>query len=157
MATELPTELEPKIVRANLPWVLNQIADGRSINAIADDLQVAPSVISGLRRLNSQFRAQFNTARALAAHQRADEMLDIADGLAQDPDVDPVKAADRQIDVRKWLAARWAPELYGDKAQAAPAANTTVNVDAGGLHLAAVKQANQEPIEGEIVDDGGQE
>lgn len=153
--TDLPTQTEPKIVRANLDLVLDWIADGRSIDWVAQQLGVSRSAVSALQRRNSDVCAQMRTARAMSAHRRVQEAVDIADELAENPDVDPSKAAHERIEIRKWVAERHAPEIYGDKAHKAPASGPTVNVNADSMHLSAVKAANggaDEPIEGEFTE-----
>lgn len=59
---------------------------------------------------HEDFREQYARAREEQAETHADEIIDIADDFADDPNSRRVR-----IDARKWIASKLKPKKYGDK------------------------------------------
>ena len=70
-----------------------------------------------------QFRSQYAQAKALQVETLVDEIIDIADDVSQDTDINEkgkeicnsefIARSRLRIDTRKWLASKLAPKLYG--------------------------------------------
>jgi len=73
----------------------------------------------------------FARARARAADSLAVETLGIADRESGDVQRDRLR-----VDVRKWLAGKWAPEVYSERL------GPNVQVNLGTLHLDALRSVN---------------
>lgn len=98
------------------------LEQGRALTDICKTLGV------GKKALNEWLEAPeraglLSRARARAADQLAAETLQIADNAAPEE----VQTARLRTDVRKWLASKWAPSLYGDNK-----AGVTINL--GTMH-----------------------
>lgn len=63
------------------------------------------------------FSEQYARARDCQADFYADEIVDIADELAEDADSNAIQRARLRVDSRKWKVARMSPRKYGDKQQ----------------------------------------
>lgn len=96
--------------------ICERIANGESLKRIVEDGHM-PSETTVLRWLadNEMFRGQYARAREAQIEHYADEMVDIADGVAQSDQPAVVQAAKLAIDTRKWIAAKRMPKKYGDK------------------------------------------
>ena len=114
-------------------YIFERIAAGETIAAVADSLNISRPVLSTWCNQDKR-RDALTHARRIAAGTLAEETLRIAD---QDLDPDQVQAAKLRIDTRKWLAARMAPETWGE--QRGP----TVAIQINGLHLDALRQGGR--------------
>lgn len=91
---------------ATVELALGMISDGQTLTPIANQLGVNRSTLyDALRRLPERYQA----ARHAGADALAEEIVDIAD-----TEPDPQRAKVR-TDVRRWLASKFLPALYGDK------------------------------------------
>jgi hypothetical protein len=75
---------------------------------------------------HKEFRDQYARAREARADAMAEEILEISDDDSDDAIIDPETGSTRlntefvarsrlKVDTRKWLMARMAPKVYGDK------------------------------------------
>lgn len=98
------------------------LEQGKALTDICKALGVGKKALNDW--LESPERAGLlSRARARAADQLAAETLQIADEAAPDE----VQVARLRTDVRKWLASKWAPGLYGETK-----AGVTINL--GTMH-----------------------
>ena len=105
-----------------------RLADGRSLRSICADGDM-PSATTVFRWLAdekySAFREQYTRAREAQADAIFDEILDIADDVANDTRKGPngedlcdhewISRSRLRVDARKWMAGKLAPKKYGDK------------------------------------------
>jgi hypothetical protein len=105
--------------------LFEQLAGGLSIRGAAEALQREPSAPPGLtpgflvQWLSEPERADaFREARTQAAEHFVDELLAMTREVDGDPSSDGIKLLTLKVDVRRWVAARWSPENYGDKTRA---------------------------------------
>nr|WP_197427440.1 terminase small subunit protein [Bradyrhizobium retamae] len=103
------------------------MAEGVSLRSIclADDMPDKATVFRWLAA-HKEFRDQYARAREARADAMAEEILEISDDDSDDAITDPETGATRinaefvarsrlKVDTRKWLMARMAPKVYGDK------------------------------------------
>ncbi|HTI71493.1 MAG TPA: hypothetical protein VMF06_16085 [Candidatus Limnocylindria bacterium] len=102
--------------------VFEWIAAGWSIRRVAAELSRLPKAPPRLDEgflaswlLQPALQDRYRTARAQAVERLVDELLPLADEAAQDPSPERMRAVTLQVDVRRWLAARWMPQWYADK------------------------------------------
>ena len=104
-----------------------RMAEGVSLRSIclADDMPDKATVFRWLAA-HKEFRDQYARAREARADAMAEEILEISDDDRDDAITDPESGATRlnaefvarsrlKVDTRKWLMARMAPKVYGDK------------------------------------------
>ena len=104
-----------------------RMAEGVSLRSIclADDMPDKATVFRWLAA-HREFRDQYARAREARADAMAEEILEISDDDSDDAITDPESGATRlntefvarsrlKVDTRKWLMARMAPKVYGDK------------------------------------------
>jgi len=91
--------------------ICERIADGESLRSICRE-DGAPDKATVFRWLGEHeaFRDQYARAREAQADSYADDIADIADDKALDPNDKRVR-----IDARKWLAGKLRPKRYGEK------------------------------------------
>ena len=112
-------------------YICNELVSGRSLRSICTD-EGAPPVGTVLRWLAQDlhigFREQYAKARELQADALFDETLQIADtpvigrkvkidkeGDEEVTEEDMIAHRRLQIDVRKWIAGKLRPKVYGEK------------------------------------------
>jgi hypothetical protein len=132
-------------------WVFDQIADGKSLQNVADDLKVGRSTL--WRWVNqhgpdSTRRKAFEAARELSAYALEDQGADVLDDLAdKDFESQDVALAKARSDYRKWQASI-RNKNFRDQASAG---NVTVNIQT--LHLEALKaHGGPKAIVGKVVE-----
>src|SRR5205823_1418744 len=93
-------EHEQKVEAAGgAAWLLGQVAEGRTLIALAAELGVSRQIVSKL--LNSDEHAEaLRKARKLAASVYAEESMQIADTATPET----VQVAKLQVDTRRWTA-----------------------------------------------------
>jgi len=76
-----------------------------------------PSRSTVLRWLtvHPEFRVQYTLARQLQAELRADEIVDIADGVAHGATKEEIWAAQLRVKTRQWTAEKLLSAVYGQK------------------------------------------
>jgi hypothetical protein len=123
-----------------LDYAVEWIASGKSVQALADSLAAElqtsvsrPLVSSILHSAASDATARLDAARREGAHALADEMTHIAD--TAEATAGGAAKARVQIGTRQWLAERFAPDRFGQKANA-----VQLNVSIGSLMLDALRQ-----------------
>ena len=105
---------------------------------IAQDLGVHRPTLSTWLAGEEGRAARYAAAKKAGAAALAEEAVAIADGSTPGTVV-----ADRlRVDARTWLAGRWDPETFGDRAGVA------VNVDLGDLFLRAHRAESHPPVAG---------
>lgn len=91
--------------------ICERLADGESLRSICrDDEMPAKSTVFKWLGLIPAFADQYARARETQADSLADDIVDIADDKALEPNDKRVR-----IDARKWLAGKLRPRAYGDK------------------------------------------
>lgn len=91
--------------------ICERMADGESLRSICrDDAMPSKSSVFKWLGLHKSFADQYARALESRADSHADDMIDIADDPALDPNDKRVR-----IDARKWVAARLRPKVYGEK------------------------------------------
>ena len=109
--------------------LLARIADGEPLKAVAQSIGVSRQVLSGF--LNSeQNRDGLRSAREQAAHVFVADALEISDAATPQD----VQVAKLRTDTRKWLASKWAPGDYGEKA------GVNVNISFAQLHIDSLRK-----------------
>lgn len=111
-------------------WVFEEVAGGRTLKDIAQELGISRQILSTWCN-RPERRDALSRARQEAAGALMDEALAITDSADEDPNV--LQKARQQTDLRKWLAARLAPQQWGDSGPG-------VQVSIGQLHLDALRQ-----------------
>jgi hypothetical protein len=130
--------------------IIQRVADGDSIKNIADQLGISRSFLSWKINKMPGVKDRLTQARKSRADRWAEEALEIADGVEEDPN--KINKAKLRIDTRKWLAGVDDPDRFGTK-------QTQVNISLGGLHLDALRKVQADlarpvgtTIEGEAKD-----
>lgn len=112
-------------------YICDELVSGRSLRSICTDEGVPPvgTVLRWLAQdLHAGFREQYAKARELQADALFDETLQIADtpvigrkvkidkdGDEEVTEEDMIAHRRLQIDVRKWIAGKLRPKVYGEK------------------------------------------
>lgn len=98
---------------ANALLICERIASGESLRSIClDPSMPSPDAVRVWLGDDLAFQAQYAKARADQAEHYAQEIVEIADDLSDDPASRRVR-----IDARKWVACKLLPRKYGDKVQ----------------------------------------
>jgi len=118
-----PSDYSPELTAV----MCARMAEGVSLRSIclADDMPDKATVFRWLAA-HKEFRDQYARAREARADAMAEEILEISDDDRDDSITDPESGATRlnaefvarsrlKVDTRKWLMARMAPKVYGDK------------------------------------------
>jgi len=105
-------------------YVVEKIQQGWSIRRICEDVAIPLSAYSKWVDAVPGRRACLARAREAAAEVFVSEVVSIADS-SQDPRL--------QVDTRKWVASKWAPDTYADKLQ------PTVQITITAQHLKAAR------------------
>lgn len=93
--------------------ILARMAQGESLRKVCEDPQMpARSTVQKWLAEDDNFSAQYARACEARTEHMVDEMLEIADDAAIDPQDKRVR-----IDTRKWLATKLLPKKYGDKVE----------------------------------------
>ena len=106
MAMGRPSTYTPEIAAR----ICEQLAEGRSLRSISRQSDMPdPSTVRDWAARDEGFAAQYARARNDGLDTLAEECMDIADDLTEDPNSRRVR-----IDARKWFASKLRPEKYGD-------------------------------------------
>lgn len=120
---------------------------GKSLRKIcaADDMPGLSTVMEWLQKF-PDFAEQYTRARELQADTHADEIVDIADDAAADPD-----AASRRVRVeaRKWVASKLKPKTYGDRTAVEHSGAVSLAVDLSALTPEQLRTLASIPLTGE--------
>jgi hypothetical protein len=113
--------------------ILDRLSEGETILGLARSLGVSHTAFYEWIERGGEARASALTrARARGGRSLAEQTLEIADAATpQDAQV-----AKLRVDTRRWLAAKQAPDEYGDKQQ------PLVNIDLGSMALDALRKRN---------------
>ena len=93
--------------------ILERIASGDSLRAIAADVGRHEATIRKALRSTPELSARYDAAQIDRAHLLADEILSLADN----PSRFDIAQLRLQIDARKWLCAKLYPRMYADRVQ----------------------------------------
>lgn len=115
--------------------IIERVADGDSIRAIADQLGISRSFLSWKINKIPGVKERLVQARKSRADRWAEEALEIADNAPEEPNA--INKAKMRIDTRKWLAGVDDPDRFGTK-------QAQVNISIGGLHLDALRRVQAE-------------
>ena len=134
--------------------ICDMITGGFSLKHIAS-MEGMPSLSCILSWLvkHEEFYVMYYTARQLQMEILVEEMLAIADDETKDKDEEgwnSVKVArDRlKVDTRKWIAAKLASKIYGDRVQV----DATMGTKATLVILDGSSQPDPKMIEGQTID-----
>lgn len=130
-----------------LEAVMADIAEGTKVTDIARRLNVSYQALYTV--LTNTYKEQFRAARAAYAEVLAEKNLEVADKI-QSLEL-PHDAGKAAVGIRQWHMERTAGEQWGQRSSVDVTHRGVV-----GLHLEAIRQLSEEPIEGEVVevDDG---
>lgn len=115
--------------------IINEIYEGKSLIEAIGEGRGRRSAFYKLVRDTPELQNIYAQARYFRADLSHDELKSIAD----DPDIEPLRARN-MIDVRKWSASKMNPEVYGDRVDL----NINQTVDIGAALLEA--QSRVRPI-----------
>ena len=113
------------------------MAEGRTARSVAAELNVGEGTLRAFVRRPDNLGA-YEAAQRASAHALAEQSLEIADAATPER----AQVARLQVDTRKWLASKLAPETFAD--QRGP----LVNIDLGQIHLESLKSMNKRRKEG---------
>lgn len=118
--------------------ILERVAGGETLRSIAEDLsRLAGAEVTGGRlgewlRADPERAARLLKCRAQGADAFAEETIALADSAVSAEDAAVAKV---KISTRQWIASKWAPSVYGDKA-------AQVQINIGEIHLDALRKVN---------------
>jgi len=125
-------------------WVFDQIAGGRAVGDIAQDLGISRRYLYNWRdqaRHKDRRRRLWHEAMKFSAEAHAEKGLsgltNLHDG-ERIPFPAEVTLATSEANYRKWLASRRDPEGFGDKKE-------TLQINIGDLHLQALERQGPPP------------
>jgi hypothetical protein len=109
--TKLTAKAPVRYSEAVCDLICTQIAQGISLNKICKQPDM-PSIVAVYKWLDAypEFVKKYARAKDDSADTIADQILDISDDDALDPNDKRVR-----IDARKWIASKLKPKKYGDK------------------------------------------
>lgn len=152
-------------------WVMDQLADGRTVRSIAEELGVSRRYLYQWRdrqghkeRLKPMWEAavrmsaEADLEASVADFDRLDRVIYTGEDGQEErriPQSSEVQLATGRAKFRQWLAGRKDPERYGEEK-----AGVNVNLNIGDLHVAAVESVKQRhrleaqvPMEAEVVEE----
>ena len=92
--------------------ILAEVEEGKPLRQICREQEVGKSTVYDWMKEDEEFAGRFARAREIGFDVIADECLEIADGITEDPASRRVR-----VDTRLKLLAKWDPKRYGDKTQ----------------------------------------
>ena len=115
-----------------LEVILDRVADGETVTAIARDLGVSRAMLGNW--LNHERRVeQYALAKRRAAGALVEQSLDIVD----EADPSTVQVAKLRADTRRWIASKLDRESWGEDK------GPTVAIQINDLHLGALRQGGR--------------
>ena len=126
--------------------VFADIAEGTPVTKLAKRLNVKYHALYATLT-TSPYREKYNAARAAHASKLAEKNLDLADKV-ENMEV-PSEVAKTAVGIRTWYMERTDREQWGQKSSVDVTHKGVV-----GLHLDAIRQLANEPLEGEFVEVG---
>jgi len=128
-------------------FVYNHIANGKSVAALAEQLNMDRAYVSRQINADPEYRKMLDEARRESAEVMAEDSLKIADALADKPDLtsQDVAAAKQRIDTRKWFAAINSPDRFAPKDKA-------ITISIGDMHLDALRKVRVGAIDAVAID-----
>ena len=95
--------------------VLDLISQGVTVTRAAEEVGVAPAVVTNWQLDDEAFRERYKAARLAQAHCLADKVIEIAEEPVEN--MVEVRRNELRIDTYKWYVAKVAPQHYGEKVQ----------------------------------------
>jgi hypothetical protein len=137
MASKPITAMAHKLIQkcGGEPYVMEQVASGRTLQSIADEIGVSRPILSMWANAAPRKDALAH-AKRLAASALAEQGLSIVDAASDPTDV---PAAKLQSDYRRWMASRLSSEEWGE--QRGP----MVEINLGAHHLDALRNRVIDP------------
>lgn len=130
--------------RGGEEWVLAQIANGETVTSVSRQLKVSRDLLAKWLNSDPKRKERLQQARIHMAYAIADQILDISDNVEETHEA--IAKARLRTESRKWLAGRYAPEIFGEQKTA------SINLTIGDLHLQALKAINQEDKMTDVID-----
>lgn len=112
------------------------LEQGKSLTDICKTLAVSKRALNDWLEAPEQ-SGLLSRARARAADQLAAETLEIADQATPEE----TQVARLRTDVRRWLASKWAPSVYGEQK------GNLVNISLHGMHGNSLRKISAEVID----------
>ncbi len=111
--------------------ICRRLAGGATLRSICRDAGMpdASTVLAWAREMEG-FSQQYARSREIGYQVMADEILELADDRAEDP-----QRSRLQVDARKWLLAKALPKIYGDGQQRRVDVNVGGQVDHRHVHI----------------------
>lgn len=99
-----------KMTDAMVEVILTEVAAGRTVKAVCEELGLASGVLYNRASRNPELKDRLNAAREIAQHSLVDTLLEI-------PFDDRLSDASKKLlsDNLKWTASRQNKDAYGDK------------------------------------------
>jgi len=110
--------------------IIDRIACGDTMLGLAEELGVTRQQLSTWMNQDTARAEQLRLARAAAAGAFAEQSLRLAD--ENPPEL--VQKTKLQVDVRRWVASRYDPDMWAEKP------TTAINVTIGGLHMESLRR-----------------
>ena len=129
----------PELTDEQIDELLQALTDGAPLSSIVEGDEW-PSYRSVFRRLekDDEFRKRYDRARAIQAERWADELITLANSLAEDATAEQIAATRLKIDTLKWIIGKRLPKVYGD------APSSSVNVTTANNFLVISEQEQKE-------------
>lgn len=124
-----------------LESVLADVAEGTKVTDVAARLNVEYQALYSV--LSGTYKEQYRAARAAYAEILAEKNLEIADKIERMEM--PHEAGKAAVGIRQWHMERTAGEQWGQRSSVDVTHKGVV-----GLHLDAIRQLTDEPIEAEV-------
>lgn len=111
--------------------VLRRVADGETLTAVARSMGLSRSMLGDWLNHTPERAELLRRARAASASALAEQALEMADTN----DAAAHGKTRLQIEMRRWLAGRYAPDEYGEQKQPG------VEINIGSLHIDALRNS----------------
>lgn len=137
--TERKQEREGKLTRGRPSTYTDEeahalcrwIAEGRSLLSWCKQSGRDMSTVYDWMRERPDFASKYARAHEDRSDSLADEILEIADGVAGTESVAAVQAARLQVEARKWIASKLRPQKWGERQIVEQQSNVTFNLAVG--------------------------
>ena len=114
------------------PWILEQVANGRTLGSIAGEIGISRSKLNGWL-LEDARRDYYARAQEQAAGALVDQSLEIVDGA----DPQTVQVAKLRADTRRWIAGKLHREQWGERE------GPTVAIQINNLHSGSLRHRGE--------------
>lgn len=120
-------------------WLEEYVGSGGTVVSLARELDVTRGYLSSFLNGIPEMKAALNAGRVESADAHVEDALEIADGLGGSSSKEEISAAREQIGIRKFMAASYKQDRYGNKPGA-----VNVQINMSDLHLDALRKVNSD-------------